>query len=263
MAVQNPDYIMPISDRNRQETFLVPLNHAIRSLNQALIIYMIGHPNDYTSSEYPLIGKIRESGKDVTVYNIAVSTPMRYLLSVLREDSVASVSDKDWKTIMDIRKKYRPINLSFHTRLEVAFAYLSKQKICNHFYICDKELDQSPGESELANLIFEESIREAPDKISFHSESIERMLELHPDITTVFLEEEKDLYEIVTSHNENFLQNKDFWLSIACRENIQNLEKSLDGTELPKIPHMELYNDFESRKICKVEYYFPLALDKS
>lgn len=253
MAEKYPDYMAPISDRNRIETFAVQFNNVIRSLNQAIIVYMKLHPEKYSLEEFP---GLNYTNDDEVIYESANSIPMDLLLPMLHG---SDEYDKDqYKDMLnEIRQNYDPLNHTYASRIEAALVHLGRTDICKHIYICEPSMAMYPKELQLLSNIFNSL---PSTKYTLLNCKLDEAIIRYPDITTVFIESTHDLHMIVTDFDKKYIQDKFFNVSAMSLINI-DLDKINTNDEDSIIFRFQSeYDQLEKDQICMVRYFIPYKL---
>ena len=251
MAEKNPDYMLPLDNSDRAEYILVPFSNIIRSVNQAICIFMLQHQEEFSFEEYPKLSEFIIDGKvdGDKLYNEVSRIPNRFLISYLKGD-LKLVEKRDYSSISEsIRLRY-DIFQSYHTRMEAALARLSQSNLVKGIFIQDYYLQQDVSMQNFIDRLFDKNLIHKDCFIEYSVWSIFVILKHDRRITTVYFEEIAEAIWVLKNSEPEILEGKAFFISTGpCVNGYNNLEDTAK--------QIDELNKLAVKKKVQINYFFP------
>lgn len=251
MAEKNPDYMLPLDTADRPEYILVPFSNIIRSINQAICIYMLHHLDEYSIDEYPKLSEFIIDGKidGSKLYDEVSRIPNRFLISYLKGEKELEEKEGYNQIIQDIRKKY-DIFMTYHTRMEAALARISQSGLAKEIYIQDEYLNHDSSMQSFLDKLFDEDIIHRNCTIEYAICNIYEAMKAHPNFTTIYFEELEEAIWILNHMDDKNLEGKAFFISTGpCVNGFNDLEKTSK--------QIDELNNLALKKKVQINYFFP------
>ena len=249
-----PDFNYPIPGAsNRRETMIISFSNIIRNINQAIVYYMLKHPDIYSVEEYPVLYKLSkmDDPKGLRLFSITTMIPTRYLLSVLRGGNMVE-EDGDEKLLKDIRMNY-DAKQTYHTNMEGGLYHLFGSRFVDKMYIYDSMMKDDKSLQELCIRLFPQTSSYNCEAIMTDESPFEIMVR-DKDVTTVMMEEMDEAIFLLENLDKSILIRKAFWVSASC------LANTIDATN-DKNPKQEKMEALAKEKKVQINYFLSKPLE--
>ena len=245
-ARKNPDFLYPIRERGRKEIIIAPFDQILRVENEAIIVYMLEHLNEY-QKVYPAIERlvgISQSDR----FTISISFSPIELLSFLRGDS--EHIEEDYRNLNDIQSKY-DMSATSRLRLNIALPHLLLEKDVEKLYIVDSNMNDK--KMKIIYEIFKTLCNKRVfavngDLVSFVNETID-----HP--TTIFLNSIDDIFKL-TKENPEKVKDVYFLCNGSLLSNYE--AESYEKGFLRLYKYYEWFEKCKKDQFCIVDFFTPI-----
>ena len=249
-----PDFYYPIPEAsNRKETMIISFSNIIRNINQAIVYYMLRHPDIYSIDEYPILYKLNrmDDPKGLRLFSITTMIPTRYLLSVLRGGDMVE-ENGDEKILKNIRMNY-DAKQTYHTNMEGGIYRLFSSRFVNKMYIYDPMMKDDKSLQEFCLRLFPQLASYNCEAIMTDESPFEIMIR-DKDVTTVMMEEMDEAIFLLENLDKSILIRKAFWVSASC------LANTIDATN-GKNPKQEKMEALAKEKKVQINYFLSKPLE--
>lgn len=250
-----PDFYYPIPGNTRQETLVLSFSNIVRNINQAIVYYMIDHPDLYPLENYPILEKIKNmhDPKGLKAFSLTTMIPQRYLLNILRGGELEEQEEDD-KILREIRSNY-DAKRSYHTKMEGAlFRLFSSARMVDKMYIYDPMADIDRSLAELFIRMFPHSMS-ATCEASLSTEPPYEILQRDKNVTTVIMEEFDEAIFILENLPIELLSGKSFWISGSCIANTAEMTQSGRNAK------QDRFESLADEKKVQINYFISAPLE--
>lgn len=254
MANNYPDFYYPIPESsNRRETIIISFSNIIRNINQAIVYYMLRHPETYSMEEYPILDKLNkmDDSKGLRLFAITTMIPTRYLLAILRGGNMVE-EENDEKLLKEIRMNY-DIKQTYHTNMEGGLFRLFCSRFVDKMYIYDPMMKDDKGLQELCIRLFPQNDSYKCEAIMTDESPYEIMMR-DMNVTSVMMEEMDEAIFLLENLDRSILIRKAFWISASC------LANTIDAVN-DKNPKQEKMEALAKEKKVQINYFLSRALE--
>lgn len=216
----NPiDFMHPILDgSNRNEYILTEFSQIIRNINECFIYVLLMKPPFESLRKYDnAIEKFDGLSRDEIYYETNNILEKDFLKILLDQPVSDEELLKDYKLLYEL---YSP-ELGHRTTFEKILLRMNEESFVKKIYITDTHMDQK--RLELLGMMFPST---ANEKIIALNDPVSHVLKTYPDITTVFMNDGRDLINIFKTFNKKLLYRKYFLLNINKINTTFDIERS-------------------------------------
>lgn len=250
-----PDFYYPIPGNTRRETLVLSFSNIVRNINQAIVYYMIDHPDLYPLEKYPILEKIKtmHDPKGLKAFSLTTMIPQRYLLNILRGGELEEQED-DESILREIRSNY-DAKRSYHTKMEGAlFRLFSSARMVDKMYIYDPMADIDHSLDELFLRMFPNSMS-ATCETTLSTEPPYEILQRDKNVTTVIIEEFDEAIFILENLPIELLSGKSFWISGSCIANTTEMTQSGRNAK------QDRFESLANEKKVQINYFISAPLE--
>lgn len=250
-----PDFYYPIPEAsNRRETMIISFSNIIRNINQAIVYYMLRHPETYSMEEYPILDKLNrmDDPKGLRLFAITTMIPTRYLLAILRGGNMVE-EENDENTLRNIRMNY-DMKQTYHTNMEGGlFRLFSSSRFIDKIYIYDSMMKDDKELQDFCLKLFPDHFSSNCEVIMTDESPYEIMLR-DMNVTSVMMEEMDEAIFLLENLDKSILIRKAFWVSASC------LANTIDAVN-DKNPKQEKMEALAKEKKVQINYFISKALE--
>lgn len=243
----NPDFLHPIGDRNRDETIVIPFTRGLKNLNFAILKGILGDAvHDMgIRAKFPRLRNLL----NMTSFQMYDETAL-FLRPI---DCVYAMADQKlrWDECERIAEYYlRDINYwKLHTtRLEFVCYKLLKQPFMKHLYILTDKMSNEIGA--YCSQQFRDHVAEK--RVSVIEGDLTGFLLEHPEVTTVFTRSVSEIFALEENAPQTMAQK--YFVSIVCYDDI---ERAPNGLIVYK--QYDRLLKYMEDEVCSVVHMYPYA----